>query len=602
MNVRKGPGPGFPSEAPFALRLGRYEVILRIARGGVGEVYLARVTGVGGFERLYAVKVVHPYLSSDPSFSKALLHEARLASLIRHRNIVDIVDVGVHRDTHYLVMEYVDGCTLSELCLRHREYRPLHLIGPIMLDALEGLQAAHELQDENGVSLRLVHRDFSPQNLLVRMDGTCLVADFGIARTSTVVRTTNPGTVKGKPSFMAPEQLTGEEIDQRTDIFAAGVTLWNALTGKRLFDGTTEAATIYNVLRRRIPKPSDIGLRPDPDFDPIVLKALQRRPEARFQTAAQMGHALRELLIRKRLLGAARDIAAWVNESFGPRIEARRNLIHKIDAGVPMSSTVRSSEFDSASGARLPRVSSPLVTPATGVSASHHLNLTPHDLTGPLLREEGAGLLPRIVDEPMEDGSSVFRSGIRTTDADRELFAADEESVWAAPRKGARRKVLVGTLAMVGATTAAWWFWPAGSESISGVTSAVVPLEPFERPSELVSRKWLKPESRSPVLEVSVERESPPIEPRSKSDFDASLEQNEPFARPVPRKHRRFKRPAVTGAPRTKASTAEKVENTAVLSAKAQVETPLEAPKTLLHKAEDPDLEAILEVVPNPYR
>lgn len=313
------------------LRLGRYELILRIGHGGVGQVYLARATGVGGFERLFAIKMIHPHLSSSPAFARALIHEAHLASQISHHNTVSVFDVGVYQDTHFLVMEYIDGCSLAELCRASLDFRPPDRLGPIMMDALYGLQAAHDLKDEEGRSVKLIHRDFSPPNLLIGVDGTCRVTDFGIARTNTLSQHTNPGTIKGKPSYMAPEQVTGGEIDQRTDIFAAGVILWNALTGKRLFDGPSEAATMYNVLRRQIPNPSEIGLKPDPAFDAVIMKALQRRPEFRFQSAGEMAEALREALLRTGNLGSSKDVGNWITSLFGERLAARAQRLRGAD-------------------------------------------------------------------------------------------------------------------------------------------------------------------------------------------------------------------------------------------------------------------------------
>ncbi|MBX2813647.1 MAG: serine/threonine protein kinase [Myxococcales bacterium] len=329
-NIHSGVNLG-GSSPPAGFRLGRYELVLRIGSGGVGQVYLARATGVGGFTRLFAIKMIHPHLSSSDAFSEALIREAQLASRIRHRNTVAVFDIGSHASFHFLVMEYIEGCSLAELCQANRTHRPPDRLGPIILDALYGLQAAHELQDDHGRQIRLIHRDFSPPNLLVGTDGTCRVTDFGIARTDNPSSVTNPGIIKGKPSYMAPEQVTGGAIDQRTDVFAAGVVLWNALTGKRLFDGPSEASTLYNVLRRKVPNPSEIGLKPDPAFDPILTKALQRDPSQRFQTAGEMAEALRAALLRTGMLGSSGEVSKWVTETFHKRLEARRRLICSLE-------------------------------------------------------------------------------------------------------------------------------------------------------------------------------------------------------------------------------------------------------------------------------
>ncbi len=303
---------------------GRYEVIARIGRGGMGSVYLARAVGEGGFNRLFIVKVIHDHLGGDQQFVDMMQGEARIAARLHHPNVVSIVDVGTAGDSFYIVMDYVEGCTLADLLNHHQNTRPPRLIVPILLDALSGLQAAHDLVDDDGRPLRLVHRDVSPENMLVGVDGHCRLIDFGIAKAKGTPQVTSPGVIRGKPAYMSPEQVSNHSIDPRSDLFSAGIVLYNALTGRRLFDGTSPHATMYNILKRTIPPPSRIGLHPPACFDAVCLKALERNPDKRFQSAEEMGRALREAAMQANLLGAPGDVARFVSSTFGEKLEERK--------------------------------------------------------------------------------------------------------------------------------------------------------------------------------------------------------------------------------------------------------------------------------------
>lgn len=303
--------------------VGRYEVLLRIARGGMGTVYLARVTGEGGFRRLFALKVVRDHLSQNDEYVRMLLQEARIASRLHHPNVVGIVDIGTLANQHYLVMDYVEGCTFSELLKVHRRTRPPHLVVPIVLDALMGLHAAHTLVDDDGSPLTLVHCDFSPQNMLVGTNGVCRITDFGIAKATNVINE-RPSITRGKPAYVSPEQVVGRPLDHRSDIFSAGVVLWNALTGEQLFSGDTPEQTLQSVLNRPVVPPSTVGLRPPSCFDRVCLRALERDPSRRYQSAEQMLIDLRRIAIAEDFLAPSSDVGRWVTETFGRQLELRR--------------------------------------------------------------------------------------------------------------------------------------------------------------------------------------------------------------------------------------------------------------------------------------
>ncbi|MBX7082404.1 MAG: protein kinase [Nannocystaceae bacterium] len=303
--------------------VGRYEVLLRIARGGMGTVYLARVTGEGGFRRLFALKVIRDHLSQNDDYVRMLLQEARIASRLHHPNVVGIVDIGTLANQHYLVMDYVEGCTFSELLKVHRRTRPPHLIVPLMLDALSGLHAAHSLVDDDGSPLVLVHCDFSPQNMLVGTNGICRITDFGIAKAANALHERSSIT-RGKPAYVSPEQVLGRGLDHRSDIFSAGVVLWNALTGEQLFSGDSPEQTLQGVLSRPIPPPSTVGLRPPSCFDRVCMRALERDPARRYQTAEQMLMDLRRIAIAEDFLAPSSDVGRWVVDTFGRQLELRR--------------------------------------------------------------------------------------------------------------------------------------------------------------------------------------------------------------------------------------------------------------------------------------
>ena len=238
-------------------RLGRYELIAEIASGGMGIVCLARAVGVGGFRRLFAVKVMHPHLVKDQQFVAMLLDEAQLAARIHHPNVVATVDICTVDDCYFVVMDYVDGFQLLDV-IEHdaisREQR-IRLSNRILLDAMAGLEAAHSLKDDDGQPIGLVHRDVSPQNVMIGLDGIGRLTDFGIALAASRISASRPGTIKGKPSYMAPEQARAQTVDRRADVWALGVILWEALTGKRLFIGDNEAATVLKVIEMPIPSP-----------------------------------------------------------------------------------------------------------------------------------------------------------------------------------------------------------------------------------------------------------------------------------------------------------------------------------------------------------
>jgi serine/threonine-protein kinase len=330
LTPRQSEPPTFMPYDGGALSFGRYEIIGELAKGGMGTVYLCRRSGEAGFQRLYALKLVHDHLAQDEEVIDMLLDEARIASRIHHAKVVPILDLGSINGRYYLAMDYIEGCSLSQLCRRHPRRRPPEMIVPLVMDALEGLHAAHTLVDDDDNPLDLVHRDVSPQNLLVGVDGIGRVIDFGIVKAAARRSTTAEGRMKGKISYMSPEQLLEDTpVDARSDIFAAGVMLWSALTGMKLFQADSEGATVTNIITKTVPPPSAVGLRPPKCFDAICLRALERNPKRRFQTAEEMSEALRVAVERNGLRAPRADIAGWVKKTFHKEFAARREAIRE---------------------------------------------------------------------------------------------------------------------------------------------------------------------------------------------------------------------------------------------------------------------------------
>jgi serine/threonine protein kinase len=272
-------GPGY--------RLGRYEILTRLASGGMAEVYVARAQGMAGFERLVAVKVLHANLAHEQEFIRMFLDEARLAARIRHLNVVATLDIrGSDTAGYFLVMDYIEGDHLGALiqdAQRHQQRLPVPVALRIVVDALSGLAAAHSLTDEQGKPLKLVHRDVSPHNIMVGLDGVARLTDFGVAKAEDRLTHTREGQVKGKLAYMAPEHASQGQADQRADLFSMGVVLWECLTGRRLFRADNAALTLHRILNEPVPLPSSVDPALAP-LDAVLAKALARPVEARFQT------------------------------------------------------------------------------------------------------------------------------------------------------------------------------------------------------------------------------------------------------------------------------------------------------------------------------
>jgi serine/threonine-protein kinase len=299
----------------MSLQLGRYETVRTIAAGGMATVHLGRAVGAGGFERLVAIKVMHPHVEAEAEFVSMFLDEARLAAQLRHPNVVATIDLS--QDPLFLVMEYVEGPSLHAALRELRKTNTLIPIGValhIALDVLSGLHAAHELKNPSGGSLGVVHRDVSPHNILLGVDGVTKLTDFGVARAESRIASTHGGRAKGKLAYMSPEQVRALPLDRRSDVFAAGVVLHEILTGEALFRAENEAALVFQVAQGAPTTPAEVNPAVPEGVSAVCSRALATDPAERFPTAADFSDALEEAAKQAGVaVASTKEVARYVS-------------------------------------------------------------------------------------------------------------------------------------------------------------------------------------------------------------------------------------------------------------------------------------------------
>ncbi len=309
--------------------LGRFQLLVPIGAGGMGRVWVAREQGLTARPRLIAIKTALAEEAASEDYWKVLLDEARIASQIQHPNVCAIHALDRERGVVYLVMDWSDGGSLREVLDATGENRiPATVAARLVAHVCAGLQAAHDLVGEDGVALGVVHRDVSPQNILLSANGQVKLTDFGVAKARGQIHApTQTGEVKGKLSYMAPEQVTTRDVDRRADVFALGCVLYEATVGERPFHGDDALSTLYQLLERPVQAPSSKRADYPPGLERIVLKALERDPEARYQTAEEMGRALQMWLASERTMVTDTDMAELVRSTLGDRIAERAKAV-----------------------------------------------------------------------------------------------------------------------------------------------------------------------------------------------------------------------------------------------------------------------------------
>ncbi len=327
------------TSAPWPRIVGRYALYGKIASGGMATVFFGRLLGPVGFSRTVAIKKLHPHFSEDPDFVSMFLDEARLAARIRHPNVVPTLDIVATEGDLFLVMEYVQGETLARL-LRAMSAAggrvPVPVVTAALSGVLHGLHAAHEAKNERGEPLGIVHRDVSPQNVIIGVDGVARVLDFGVAKAAGRLQTTREGQLKGKVAYMAPEQLRGAKATRQTDIYATSVVLWEALTGRRLFQDETEAGILQQILDAKVAPPSAWVPELPRALDEVVLRGLHPDPAARYPTARAMASAIESA----GTMAIPRVVGDWVEATASEAIALQAARIAEIESDISGAPTL----------------------------------------------------------------------------------------------------------------------------------------------------------------------------------------------------------------------------------------------------------------------
>jgi serine/threonine protein kinase len=347
-----------------SLVFGKYEKIRRLAQGGMGEVFLARQTGV--LDRLAILKSLRPELVSEREFVDQFLDEARVAATLNHPNIVAIYDVGEWHGTYYIAMEYIAGEDLSKVWYAAAKAGiglPFQVSVRILMEAALGLDHAHHAKDVRGRPLNIVHRDISPQNIMVRVDGVTKLVDFGIAKAANKASRTQAGMVKGKLQYMSPEQVRGESLDGRSDQFSLGIVLWEMCTGRRLFKADTEVNTLQKILQSPVPRPSQFVPGFPAELEAVILRMLDRDPARRFPALGEAATRLKEYLDRSAVMTGEVGVAAFIQQILGRELEERTRDLTPMESSGSGPAVVRPPEAAS------PSSSSP-ATAATSSSSS----------------------------------------------------------------------------------------------------------------------------------------------------------------------------------------------------------------------------------------
>ena len=392
-------------------RLGKYVLLGRLGHGGMGKIYLAYLPGPAGIEKLLVIKRLHSHLTSDRALVTSFLDEARLSMALSHPNIVHTYDVGEIDGRYFMVMEYIDGQNLGVLLRtskRSGSYPPSTLWAGLMVGVLEGLHAAHVAKDARGRSLNIIHRDVSPQNVLVTYDGGVKLVDFGIAKAAMRVNETDAGVLKGKYAYMSPEQCESAELDARSDVFSAGVVFWEMLAGRRLYKSDSVLRSVERILNEPPISPVKVNPEADPALATVVLKALQKKRADRFASAEEFRDAVDDVLRTSTRHFRKQDLRDLMHGVFSDVIEKQRAVLDACLSGNATveddddgaSSTSRKRGGDSESDLAVPSLKlggdtepttpsafrvSPLITREDDGPAPKRPGILPPDASGPLL-------------------------------------------------------------------------------------------------------------------------------------------------------------------------------------------------------------------------
>ncbi|MBI1908583.1 MAG: serine/threonine protein kinase [Deltaproteobacteria bacterium] len=315
---------------------GRYLLLERLATGGMAEIFLAKLPGVAGFEKMVAIKRILPHWSQNREFITMLIDEAKIVVQLTHPNIVPVYELGREEGSYYIAMEYVDGIDLKKLlqsCLETSKTVPVSITLFIITEILKGLAYAHKKTNNRGENLGIIHRDISPQNILISFDGLVKVADFGIARAARRSHETATGTLKGKFSYMSPEQANQQPLDPRSDLFSVGILFYELLVGKKLFGQKTDIATLDEVRKSEDLIPTDLSLKPS--LKPVLEKSLRKDPKERFQEAGEFVQTLERWCRNEKEECSAEQLSIFLKEIFSQEIQLHKKKQERLE-GTPI--------------------------------------------------------------------------------------------------------------------------------------------------------------------------------------------------------------------------------------------------------------------------
>ncbi len=310
-------------------KIGDYTLLRKLATGGMGEIWLAERKGISGFSKRVVIKTILECFADEPSLVDMFLQEGRIAAGLNHPNIAQTYDLGQVGRTYYMAMEYVNGRDLRNILLanvKKKQLVPLNLVLRIAAETCEGLYHAHTWHTPDGQHAGIIHRDISPQNILVTFEGKVKIIDFGIAKAAQSASRTRSGVLKGKYAYMSPEQVRGKQLDPRSDLFSLGVVLYEMLTARRLFKRDSELSTLDAVLESEVPSPKRFDVTVPKEVEDVLFKALARNPEDRFQDARQMQLALEEVMISCKLPASSAHLAAYMDEIFHDSLQYEQEL------------------------------------------------------------------------------------------------------------------------------------------------------------------------------------------------------------------------------------------------------------------------------------
>src|SRR6478609_3896751 len=349
---------------------GKYELVSRLAAGGMAEIFLARTKGIQGFEKYLVIKKILRNRTNDPEFVRMFLDEARVAATLDHPNIVQIYDVGHVENEYFIAMEYLRGHNLIEIVRAGAKLGyskpPLEHVMSSLSGVCAGLHYAHDKRDFQGRPLEIVHRDVTPQNIVVSFDGAVKIVDFGIAKAATREVETLAGTLKGKIGYMSPEQCRGMPVDRRSDLFAVGIILYELTTGKRLYHERSDFETLKKIIEGPVPSPRDILPFYPAALNAIVVRCLQKNPDDRYQTARDLHADLDAFSRDNQLVTGTVPLAQYMERIFADELAAHQNqesagLVFASPSGGANSSTGSSASYLGEASRRSSQLDVPLV-------------------------------------------------------------------------------------------------------------------------------------------------------------------------------------------------------------------------------------------------